>query len=179
MTMTTVIDPQLERQGRPWKEKERPMVYMMNQKALRPKEMVPQVENGAVLPGSALNQIRNGMISHKDNLTGCLTEGKGGNRKILQKMSLKALRPEGMVLQVENGIVLPGNALNQIENDMIPRKDNLMEGKGGNGKILQKTSLKAPRPDGMLLQVENGIVLQKSALNQTENDMIHHKDNVT
>ena len=179
MTMMTVIDPQLERQGRPWKEKGKPMVYMMNQKALRPKGMVPQVENGIVLPGSGLNQIRNGMISHKDNLTGCLTEEKGGNGKILQKMSLKALRPEGMVLQVENGIVLPGNALNQIENDMIPRKDNLMEGKGGNGKILQKTSLKAPRPDGMLLQVENSIVLQKSALNQTENDMIHHKDNVT
>ena len=63
----TVIDPQLERQGRPWKEKERPIMYMMNQKALRPKEMVLQVENIAVLPGSALNQVRNGMISHKDN----------------------------------------------------------------------------------------------------------------
>ena len=121
MTMMTVIDPQLERQGRPWKEKGRPMVYMMNQKALRPKGMAPQVENGIVLPGSALNQIENDKIPHKDNLR----EGKGGNGKILQKTSLKALRPEGMVPQVENGIVLQKSALNQIENNMIFHKDNL------------------------------------------------------
>merc|ERR1719491_1696622 len=140
------------------------MVYMMNQKAMRPKGMVPPVENGIVLPGSALNQIKNDMIPLKDNLT----EGKGGNRKIPQKMNLKALRPEGMLPQIENGIVLQRSALNQIENDMIPRKDNLTEGKGGNGKIPLKTNLKALRPEGMLPQVENGIVLQRSALNQIE-----------
>ena len=171
MTMTTVIDPQLEKQGRPWKEKERPMVYMMNQKALRPKEMVPQVENGAVLPGSALNQIRNGMISHKDNLTGCLTEGKGGNGRIPQKTNLKALRPEGMLPQVENGIVLQRSDLNQIENDMIPPKNNLTEEKEGNGKIPQKMNLRVLWPEGMVPQVNNGIVLLR---NQIENDMIPH-----
>ena len=141
------------------------------------------------------------MISHKDNLTGCLTEGKGGSGKILQKTSLKALRPKGMILQVENGVVLPGSALNQIENEMIPqvetgivlqrsalnqiendmtpRKDNFMEGKRGSGKIPQTMNLKVLRLERMLLQVENDIVLQKNALNLTENDMIHHKDNVT
>ena len=175
MTMMTVIDPQLERQGRPWKGKERPMVYMINQKALRPKGMIHQVENDIVLPGSALNQIENDMIPHTDNLT----EGKGGNGKILQKTSLKALRPNGMLLQVEKGIVLPGSALNPIENEMIPHKDNLTEGKGGNGKIPQKMNLKALRPEGMVPQVEKGIVLQRSALNPIENDMIPHTDNLT
>ena len=144
-------------------------------KALRPEGMVLQVENGVVLPGSALNQIENNMIPHKDNLV----EGKGGNGKILRKTSLKAPGPEGMLPQVENGIVLQMSALNPIENNMIPLKDNLVEGKGGNGKIPQKMNLKALRPEGMLLQVENSIVLQKSALNQTENNMIHHIDNVT
>ena len=94
-------------------------------------------------------------------------------------MNLKAQRPDGMVLQVEKGIVLQKNALNQIENYMIPHKGNLTEGKGGNGKIPQKTNLKAQRPDGMVLQVENGIVLQRSTLNQIKNDMIPHKDNLT
>ena len=62
---------------------------------------------------------------------------------------------------------------------MIPRKDNFMEGKRGNEKIPQTMNLKVLRLERMLLQVENDIVLQKNALNQTENDMIHHKDNVT
>ena len=110
----------------------------MNLKAQRP------VENGIVLLGTALNQIRNDMIPHKDNLT----EEKGGNEKTLQKMNLKALRPEGMVLQVENGIVL---LRNQIENNKIPHKDNLMEGKEGNGKIPLTTNLKLK---GMLMNLE-------------------------
>ena len=80
-----------------------------------------------------------------------------------------------MLLQVENGIVVPGSALNPIENDKIPHKDNLAEGKGGNGKIPQEMNLKAPRPEGMVPQVENGIVLLR---NQIEN-MIPHRDNLT
>ena len=118
------------------------------------------------------------MISHKDNLTERLTEGKGGNGKILWKTSLKAPGPEGMLPQVENGIVLQRSALNPIENNMIPLKDNLVEGKGGNGKIPQKMNLKALRPEGMLLQVENGIVLQRSVLNPIENNKIPRKDNL-
>ena len=90
---------------------------------------------------------------------------KGKGRPMVYMMNQKALRPKGMVLQVENGIVLPGSALNQIENDMIPRKDNLKEGKEGNGKIPQETSLKALRPEGMLPQVENREVFPENALN--------------
>ena len=74
-------------------------------------------------------------------------------------MNLKALRPEGMVPQVENGIVL---LRHQIENNMIPHKGNLTEGKEGNGKIHLKTNLKLK---GMLMNLEenggNGKILQK------------------
>jgi len=63
-------------------------------------------------------------------------------------MNLRVLRPEGMVPQVNNGIVL---LRNQIENDMIPHKDNLMEGKEGKGKIPLMTNLKLK---GMLMNLE-------------------------
>ena len=116
----------------------------MNQKALRPKGMVLQLENGIVLPGSALNQIENDMIPPKNNLT----EEKGGNGKIPQKMNLRVLRPEGTVPQVKNGIVL---LRNQIENNMIPHKDSLTEGKEENGKIHLKTNLKLK---GTLMNLE-------------------------
>ena len=113
----------------------------MNLKAQRP------VENGIVLPGTALNQIRNDMIPHKDNLT----EEKGGNEKTLQKMNLKALRPEGMLPQVEEGIVPQRSTLNPKETNMIPHKGNLTEGKKGKGKIPLTTNLKLK---GMLMNLE-------------------------
>ena len=133
--------------------------------------MLLQVENGIVAPGSALNPIENDKIPHKDNLA----EGKGGNGRIPQKTNLKALRPEGMLPQVENGIVLQRSDLNQIENDMIPPKNNLTEEKEGNGKIPQKMNLRVLRPEGTVPQVNNGIVLLR---NQIENNMIPHKDNL-
>ena len=79
-----------------------------------------------------------------------------------------------MLRQVENGTVVPGSALNLIENDMIPHKGNLAAGKGGNGKIPQEMNLKALGPDVMVPQVEHGVVLLR---NQKENVMIPHKDN--